>query len=341
VGPRYDAITKRPLKMKIGLDYSFWIDPDYSLEMLSLSEKAGFDSVWFGDHFLPWHHSFKHSCYVWPVMAAAAERTKRIPVGVDVTVPIGGRYHPAIVAQAVSTLGAMYPGRILLGVGNGEAMNEKRFMSHWPKWKERMERLTEALDFIRRLWTEEDFFDFRGKYFVMDKAFLYVKPKRSIPIYFSAIGEKAAFYAGMHGDHLITVNTQEKCRHVIFPQFEKGALAAGKDVKKMQKVVSVIGGVTDIAGAVKRIRKLHAGSMIMANFEEEDPKKIEQSQSQVTDKMIFQNYCLSESGDELIEAFDSFRKIGANQVIFTDFSPDPKETIRVFRRKVIPYFKGW
>jgi coenzyme F420-dependent glucose-6-phosphate dehydrogenase len=325
--------------MKIGLDYSFWIDPDYSLEMLTLSEKAGFDSVWFGDHFLPWHHSFKHSCYVWPVMAAAAERTKQIPVGVDVTVPIGGRYHPAIVAQAVSTLGAMYPGRILLGVGNGEAMNEKRFMSHWPKWTERMERLTEALDFIRRLWTEEDFFDFRGKYFVMDKAFLYVKPKKPIPIYFSAIGEKAAFYAGRYGDHLITVNTQEKCRDVIFPQFEKGAQAAGKDIKRMQKVVSVIGGVADMPGAIKRIRKLHAGSMIMANFEEEDPKKIEQSQSQVTDEMIFQNYCLSKGGEELIEAFDSFRKIGANQVIFTDFSPDPKETIRVFRRKVIPYFK--
>ena len=325
--------------MKIGLDYSFWMDSDYSLKMLSPSEKAGFDSVWFGDHFLPWHHSFKHSCYVWPVMAAAAERTKRIPVGVDVTVPIGGRYHPAIIAQAVRTLAVMYPGRILLGVGNGEAMNEKRFMSHWPKWKERMERLTEALDFMRRLWTEEDFFDFRGKYFVMDKAFLYVKPNKSIPIYFSAIGEKAAFYAGMHGDHLITVNTQEKCRDVIFPQFEKGALAAGKDSKRMQKLVSVIGGVSDIPGAVKRIRRLHAGSMIMSNFEEEDPRKIEQSQSQVTDEMIFQNYCLSEGGEELIEAFDSFRKIGANQVIFTDFSPDPRETIRVFRRKVIPYFK--
>jgi coenzyme F420-dependent glucose-6-phosphate dehydrogenase len=325
--------------MKIGLDYSFWVDQDYSLGMLGPSEKAGFDSVWFGDHFLPWHHSFKHSCFVWSVMAAAAERTRRIPVGVDVTVPIGGRYHPAIVAQAVSTLGAMYPGRILLGVGNGEAMNEKRFMSHWPKWRERMERLTEALDFIRRLWIEEDFFDYHGKYFAMDKAFLYVKPKRAIPIYFSAIGEKAAFFAGMHGDHLITVNTQERCRDVIFPQFEKGALAAGKDSRRMQKVVSVIGGVADIPGAVRRIRRIHAGSMIMSNFEEEDPRKIEESQSRVTDEMIHQNYCLSKDGEELIEAFDSFRKIGADQVIFTDFSPDPKKTTQVFRRKVIPYFK--
>ena len=108
----------------------------------------------------------------------------------------------------------------------------------------------------------------------------------------------------------------------------------------MKKLVSVIGGVADIPGAIGRIRKLHAGSMIMANFEEEDPRKIEQSQVQVTDEMIFQNYCLSKGGEELVEAFDSFRKVGANEVIFTDFSPDPKETIRVFKQKVIPYFRS-
>jgi alkanesulfonate monooxygenase SsuD/methylene tetrahydromethanopterin reductase-like flavin-dependent oxidoreductase (luciferase family) len=234
----------------------------------------------------------------------------------------------------------MYPGRILLGVGSGEAMNEKRFMTYWPKWKERMERLIEAIDFIRKLWAEEDFFDFHGKYFTMDKAFLYVKPKRPIPIYFSAIGEKAAFYAGKHGDHLITVNTRQRCRDMIFPQFERGAREAGKDVKRMKKLVLVAGGVSDVPGAIRRIRRLFAGSMIMANFEEEDPRKIEQSQAQVTDEMIFQNCCLSRGGAELIETFDSFREAGADQAIFLDFSRDSKETVRVFRQKVIPYFKG-
>jgi len=325
--------------MKIGLDFSFWIDPDYSLGMLGACEKAGFDSVWFGDHFLPFHHSFKHSCFVWPVMAAAAERTKRVPIGVDVTVPIGGRYHPAVVAQAVSTLDAMYPGRILFGVGSGEAMNEKRFMAYWPKWKERMERLIEALHFIRRLWAEDDFFDFHGKFFTVDRVFLYVKPKSPIPIYFSAMGEKAAFYAGKYGDHLMTVNPWEKCRDAIFPQFERGAREAGKDVARMHKVVDVIGGVGDVSGTIRRLRKLHAGAMIRTNFEEEDPRKIEQSQAQLTDEMILQYYCVKENAEELIEAFDSFRKVGANQVIFTDFSPDAKKTVRIFRRKVIPYFK--
>ncbi len=165
-------------KFRIGVDASFWMDNKYRMKFLKPCEKAGFDSVWFGDHFLPWHHSFKHSFYVWPVMAAAAERTKKIAIGVDVTVPIGGRYHPAIVAQAIGTLDSMYPGRFYLGVGSGEAMSEKRFMGRWPPWKERIERLAEAVELIRKLFTSDDFFDFNGKYFSMEKVYLYVKPKK-------------------------------------------------------------------------------------------------------------------------------------------------------------------
>jgi coenzyme F420-dependent glucose-6-phosphate dehydrogenase len=90
--------------VKLGVDATFWMDGRYEMRFLKLCERAGFDSVWFGDHFLPWHHSFKHNFFVWPVMAAAAERTRKIKVGVDVTVPIGGRYHPAIIAQAASIL---------------------------------------------------------------------------------------------------------------------------------------------------------------------------------------------------------------------------------------------
>ncbi len=325
--------------MKIGIDVSFWTDPAYAFETVKLSEKAGFDSAWFGDHFLPWHHSFKHSFFVWSVMATVAERTKNIPIGVDVTVPIGGRYHPAIVAQAVGTLATMYPGRVLLGVGSGEAMSEKRFMRYWPSWKERTDRLVEALEFIRALFRNDDFFDFHGKHFSMEKVMLYVKPKKPVPIYFSAIGPKAAFRAGKYADHLMTVNTWQKCRDTIFPEFEKGAREAGKDPKTMGKAVLIAGGVKDIEGAIRKIRKVHVGSIILENFNEEDPKKIEESQSRVTDEMIWENYHLSRTPEEVIDAIDRYRSVGASELIFTDFSPDPKETIRVFRQKVIPYFK--
>ncbi|MEM4184913.1 MAG: LLM class flavin-dependent oxidoreductase [Nitrososphaerota archaeon] len=326
--------------LKIGLDVSFWMDSRYAMPFLKECEKAGFDSLWFGDHFFPWHHSFKHSFFVWPVMAAAAERTKRIAIGVDVTVPIGGRYHPALVAQAIGTLSSMYPGRILLGVGSGEALNEERFMGYWPKWRERIERLVEGVELIRKLFVEQDFFDFNGRYFKMHKTLLYVKPKRKVPIYFSAGGAKAAFYAGLYGDHLITYGTVERCRDHIFPEFERGAREAAKDLKKMEKAVLIEGALGDPAAAIKKIRKYHAGTLISENFNNSDPIEIENSARVITDEQILQNYYLFRKPAGLIDVIDKYRKIGVSHLIFTDFSASPMQTIKAFAKEIIPYLKG-
>jgi len=326
--------------IKLGVDATFWMDDRYEMRFLKLCEQAGFDSIWFGDHFLPWHHSFKHNFFVWSVIATAAERTKKISIGVDVTVPIGGRYHPAIIAQAVGTLDNMYPRRILLGVGTGEAMSEKRFMGRWPPWKERIERLVEAIDLIRKLWTSNDYFDFNGKYFKMNKIYLHLKPKKTIPIYFSAIGEKAAAYAGRYGDRLITANTLEVCREKIFPTFDKAAQDAGKNPKKMEKAVLIEGAIVDIERTIKRIKKIHAGATIIENFNEEDPRKIEASGLKLPDETIRKYYLLYENVDDFIDHLSKFIEIGANHLIFTDFSTNPSKTIEIFRRKIIPYFKG-
>jgi len=327
-------------RIKLGVDVSFWLDERYSMKTVQLSEKAGFDSVWFGDHFLPWHHSFKHSFFIWPVMATAAERTRRVPIGVDVTVPIGGRYHPAIIAQAIGTLDTMYPGRIYLGVGTGEAMSEKRFMGRWPRWQERMDRLVEALELIRKLWSSDDFFDFDGRYFGMEKTFLYVKPKRRVPIYFSAIGEKAIPYAARYGDHLMTVNTLEKCKNIIFPRFDEACREAGRDPGKLEKMVLIAGGLVDVEGTIRKIRKYHAGTLLRENFDEPDPRKIEESGQRVSDQQIRESYYIFEKPEELIECIDSFRKIGTDHLVYTDFSPKPEKTIQTFAKKIIPYFKG-
>ncbi|MEM1534184.1 MAG: LLM class flavin-dependent oxidoreductase [Nitrososphaerota archaeon] len=326
-------------RFKLGLDVSFWMDDKYSMPFLRACEKAGFDSLWFGDHIYPWHHSFKHSFFVWSVLAAAAERTRRIPLGVDVTVPIGGRYHPAIVAQAVGTLSSMYPGRIYLGVGSGEAINEERFLGYWPSWKERIERLAEAVSFIRRLFKEQIPFDFNGKYFKMSKAFLYVKPKGHVPIFFSAGGPKAATYAGMYGDHLMTYGTVERCRDFIFPAFEQAARESNKDVRRMEKVVLIEGALGDAKAAIKKIRKYHAGTLIAENFNEPDPMKIEDSAKQITDEQILQNYYISRKADGLIDVIDRYRKIGTTHLIFTDFSASPERTILAFSKEIIPYFR--
>jgi coenzyme F420-dependent glucose-6-phosphate dehydrogenase len=328
-------------RFEIGIDASFTMlhDEGYTLKHFIKIERAGFDVVWLGDHFYPWHHSFRHNFYVWSMLPVILSKTKKIRGGVLVTVPIGGRYHPAIIAQASATIDVMFPGRFLLGVGAGEAMSELPFLGYWPKWDERIERLIEALDLIKKLWHEPDFFSFEGKYYKMNMAFLYLKPKTEIPIYFSAMGEKSSYIAGKYADILLTVANLDKFRNVILPNFEKGAKEVGRDPALIEKAVSIGGGIGDPSEVVKRIKTYIAGASVKGMFNEPDPRKIFEAGSKMSDELVMKNMYISETGTDIIDAFDEFRKIGVSQVIWGDFSPNLNRMLRIFKTKIIPYFK--
>jgi len=127
-------------------------DPQAFVDAAAYAEKVGFRTAWFGDHIFPWFHSGKRSSFCWSVMSVALEKTTRIKVGPFVIVPTGARCHPAIIAQAAATLDNMYPGRFLLGVGTGEALNERPFWNgRWPEWDERIGRLVEGVKLMRRI----------------------------------------------------------------------------------------------------------------------------------------------------------------------------------------------
>src|SRR3990172_4289655 len=159
------------LKISVNLGEGY-NDPRRFVECAVIAEKYGFDTVWFGDHLVPWTHSQNKSAFVWSVMPSALERTNRIKVGALVTSPIGGRYHPLIIGQAAATLDNIYPGRFRLGVGSGEAINESNFFPNgWPRWQERIERLSEAVVLVRSMWESEEYFSYQGKYFKISNFF--------------------------------------------------------------------------------------------------------------------------------------------------------------------------
>jgi len=328
-------------QLEIALDASFMMtfDDDYTLKYLVMAEEAGFDVLWLGDHFHPWHHSFKHNFYVWSVLPTVLARTKRIRTGVEVTVPIGGRYHPAIIAQASATIDVMFPGRFLLGVGSGEAMSETPFLGYWPKWEERIERLIEAIDLIKKLWASADYFRFDGKYFKLSNIFLYLKPKTQIPIYFSAMGEKSALMAGKYADRLMTVSKLDEFKNIILPKFEEGARTVGRNPAEIEKAVSFGGGIGHAAEIVRRVRKFIAGASIRRMFNEPDPRRIEEAGRNLPDQKIMDDLYICEKAEELIEVFSKFREAGANQIIWGDFSPEPENMMKAFREKIIPYFR--
>lgn len=233
----------------------------------------------------------------------------------------------------------MFPGRFALGVGAGEAMNEAVFMGRWPKWGERIGRLTEAIDLIRRLWASEDYFTYAGRFFKMENVRLSPRPKSNIPIFFSAIGVKAAYVAGKCSNKLLTLGSVERCRDFIFPKFNEGVISVGRTPSRTEKVVVVDGGIGDRYKIVKRIKTLIAGASVPGMFNERDPRKIEKAGSRIADQQIIDESNIFEKGDELIEILSRYTEIGADQIIWQDFSDDPNKMLHAFQTKIIPYFK--
>src|ERR1700716_2001185 len=168
------------------------------VELLDFSihaEQVGFDSVVVSDHFQPWRHTGGHAPFSFAWLGALGARTERVTMGTSVVTPTF-RYHPSVVAQAIGTLGAMFPDRIILGVGTGESLNEVPAIGiKWPGFKERFGRLKESIVLMNRLWREERV-SFEGQYFRTENATIYDRPTNPVPIYIAAAGPTAATLAG-------------------------------------------------------------------------------------------------------------------------------------------------
>ena len=171
---------------------------DYSV----LAEQFGLETIAISDHFQPWRHHGGHAPNALTWLGAAGERTQSATLGTSVLTPML-RYHPSIVAQAFATLACLNPGRVWLGVGTGEAMNETPPTGNpWPPVKERRMRLRESIELMRALWTGERV-DFDGEYYKTERATIYDRPDEPVPVYVAASGPLAAKLAGRVGDGFI------------------------------------------------------------------------------------------------------------------------------------------
>ena len=213
--------------------------PRELLGFSQLAEQVGLDSVAVSDHFQPWRHKTGHApnSLVW--LGALAEATERVEMLTSVLTPTM-RYHPSIVAQSFGTLGCLAPGRVILGVGTGEAMNETpATAAEWPGAKERRLRMAEAITLIRRLWTEERV-TFEGEYYRTDKATIYDKPEQQVPIYVAASGPLAAKLAGRAGDGFIcTSGKGTELYEQLLGNVAEGAESAGRDASAIERTIEV------------------------------------------------------------------------------------------------------
>jgi coenzyme F420-dependent glucose-6-phosphate dehydrogenase len=201
-----------------------------------VAEKAGFSGVMAADHVQPWVPQQGNAGFVWSFMTAAAEHTKG-DVGPGVTCP-SFRQHPAVIGQAAATMAAMYPGRFWLGLGSGEALNEHVVAGYWPEVAERINRMFESIEIIRKLFSGKDV-KHKGEYYRMETMRIWTMPKEPPPIYVATAGPITAEKTGRLCDGIITVGAPEEKLDTVFERFDKGARDAGKDPSKMPRILQL------------------------------------------------------------------------------------------------------
>jgi hypothetical protein len=168
---------------------------------LQASEQAGFDFSVISDHYFPWLEEQGHSGYTWAVLGAAAQATDRLPLMTMVTCPTF-RYHPAVVAQKAATVGVLSDGRFTLGLGAGENLNEHVIGTGWPVARVRHERLEEAAQIIRALFTG-GYVNFSGCHFEVERAKLYDLPDSPVRIGIAVSGAESVELAAEYADCMI------------------------------------------------------------------------------------------------------------------------------------------
>jgi probable non-F420 flavinoid oxidoreductase len=187
------------------------VHPSALLAAVQRAEAAGFTAAMCSDHFSPWSERQGHSAYAWSWLGAALATT-RLPFGI-VNAP-GQRYHPAIVAQAMATLAAMFPGRFWAALGTGEASNEHITGGGWPRKEVRNARLRECVDVIRALHRGEEVS--HDGLVTVDRARVWTLPDESPALIAAAVSAETAGWAAEWADGLITVNqSHEALRRVV------------------------------------------------------------------------------------------------------------------------------
>ena len=211
--------------------------PTDLLDWCAAAERAGFTAGFMvSEHIQPWTPQQGQSAFAWAFMGALGQRTS-LRFGTAVTCP-GFRYHPAVIAHAAATLGAMYPGRFWLGLGAGEAINEHVVGGHWPEIGVRSAMMFEAIEIINRLFTG-DVVRHRGDHFTLESLRLYTRPEKPVPVYVATAGPVNAKKTGRFVDGMITVGAADDKIGMLWGKFDEGAREAGKDPAGMPKLLQI------------------------------------------------------------------------------------------------------
>ena len=306
------------------------------------AEELGLDSVTVSDHFQPWRLEGGHAPNSLAWLAWVAARTDRVMLGPSVLTPTF-RYNPAVIAQTFATLACLAPGRIMLGIGTGEALNEVAVGSvrdgEWPEFKERFGRMREAVRIIRALWTEPSV-TFDGEYFRTVEAKIYDRPDVPVPIYVAAGGPMVARYAGRMADGFIC--TSGKGRQLyddqLVPAVDEGLERAGRDLDEIDRMIEVkLSWDPDPDQALENCR-FWAPLSLPADMKHSinSPSEMEDACNRLPIEDVAQRWVVASRPEDVVEALRVYTDLGFDHLVVHGPGHEQERFLTTFCEQVLP-----
>ncbi|KAA9108273.1 glucose-6-phosphate dehydrogenase (coenzyme-F420) [Microbacterium rhizomatis] len=318
--------------------------PTELLEFGVLAEEMGFDSVFVSDHLQPWMHEGGHAPAAVPWLGALGARTSKILMGTSVLTPTF-RYHPGVVAQMFATLGVLYPNRVILGVGTGEALNEVTLGLDWPDAPERFQRLKEAIQLIEALWADERV-TFDGTYYSVKDATIYDRPPADakVPIYIGASGPAATRLAGRIADGYITTSGKDPALYTetLLPALAEGLSKAGRPADAIDTLMEV--KVSYHPDREVALEKTRFWAPLALSAEEKmrvhDPIEMQRLADELPIERVASRFIVSTDIDEHVERIAAYVDLGFRHLVFHDPGHDQEEFLRVYGAEVLPRLRA-
>ncbi|WP_375385322.1 glucose-6-phosphate dehydrogenase (coenzyme-F420) [uncultured Microbacterium sp.] len=318
--------------------------PTELLEFGVLAEEMGFDSVFVSDHLQPWMHEGGHAPAAVPWLGALGARTSKIVMGTSVLTPTF-RYHPGVVAQMFATLGVLYPNRVILGVGTGEALNEVTLGLEWPEAPERFQRLKEAIQLIEALWADERV-TFDGTYYSVKDATIYDRPPadQKVPIYIGASGPAATRLAGRIADGYITTSGKDPALYTetLLPALAEGLSKAGRPEDAIDTLMEVkVSYHPDHDVALEKTRfwaplALSAEDKMRVH----DPIEMQRLAAELPIERVASRFIVSTDPDEHVERIAAYVDLGFRHLVFHDPGHDQEEFLRTYGAEILPRLRA-
>ncbi|GAA1858716.1 glucose-6-phosphate dehydrogenase (coenzyme-F420) [Microbacterium koreense] len=316
--------------------------PSQLVDYAVLAEEMGFDSVFVSDHFQPWMHEGGHAPAALPLLGAMGAQTSRVLLGTSVLTPTF-RYHPAVIAQAFATLGVMFPGRVILGVGTGEALNEVTLGLDWPDPPERFQRLKESIALMEALWSGERV-TYEGTYYSVTDATVYDRPEQKVPIYIGAAGPAATRLAGRVADGFITTSGKDPALYAdkLLPALREG-------LEKSERAADAIDTLMEVKVSYHpdrdtALEKTRFWAPLALTPEEKmgihDPIEMQRRAAELPIERAASRFIVSTDPDEHVESISRYLDLGFRHLVFHDPGHDQEEFLRMYGAEILPRLRA-